>query len=184
MQAAHRLVRRSVSNQLAWQPENTVCTLIQCCHPLLDRYGTASAAAAKPAMKVKTSMPSDEEAEKEELIAALPPGSKLYSECAARAAVVPRWAKIPACCYWFTCHLQQARPMHADNAAGDGQLVGCHCSALPATAAAAAAAAADDDDDVGSRLLHVRSLCTGTASGPPMFAGAGVQPGSFAKSPV
>ncbi len=49
--------------------------------PAARRYGTASAKAAKPAIKVKAHTPSAEEAEKQSLLAQAALGDKLDSEC-------------------------------------------------------------------------------------------------------
>lgn len=53
----------------------------------MRRYGTASAAAAKPAVKVKAHTPSAEEAEKAALLADKALGDKLDSECVRRPAL-------------------------------------------------------------------------------------------------
>ena len=65
--------------------------------PAARRYGTASAKAAKPAIKVKAHTPSAEEAEKQSLLAQAALGDKLDSECVGCPASLPAASAAAPC---------------------------------------------------------------------------------------
>lgn len=74
--------------------------------PSPRRYGTASTAAAKPAVKVKAHTPSAEEAEKAALLAAAALGDKLDSECVGCAAKPPAMLIEATCCWPAHCRMR------------------------------------------------------------------------------